>query len=315
MDCDPGGPGWKLLSVGDPDGVKQIYSHRLHAVLGGAYDRQPRTKARVAERAAAAVVDPVMDLAGLWDIIAPTALCLGCAMAGTIVIGGAVANHIRVTLEIGPKGKKVVAVAPDWHGLERGATTGEAAIERLLSYVPRYATVTELAGMEAAFATKPIADVVERYPGTGSTDFWGVSFAFSSIDQQVMSGEAMERELTLMRACWVFFDDVRSRVSAELQRGPRGGGRDRDHIVRHTFAAELDWAKKLGVLTPLDAMLTDEGLNAHRDSYCNAIRSLHAQSKMARTWPLRYLIRHTAYHTLDHAWEMEDKDLTDKLLI
>jgi len=31
---------------------------------------------------------------------------------------------------------------------------------------------------------------------------------------------------------------------------------------------------------------------------------------MARTWPLRFLIRHTAFHTLDHAWEMEDKDLT-----
>ena len=67
-------------------------------------------------------------------------------MAGTIVIGGAVANQIRVTLEIGPKGKKVVAVAPDWPGLERGATTGEAAIERLLSYVPRYGTVTKLTG-------------------------------------------------------------------------------------------------------------------------------------------------------------------------
>jgi hypothetical protein len=26
-------------------------------------------------------------------------------------------------------------------------------------------------------------------------------------------------------------------------------------------------------------------------------------------WPLRYLIRHTAYHTLDHAWEMEDKSV------
>jgi hypothetical protein len=25
---------------------------------------------------------------------------------------------------------------------------------------------------------------------------------------------------------------------------------------------------------------------------------------------LRYLIRHTAFHTLDHAWEMEDKDLS-----
>jgi len=222
------------------------------------------------------------------------------------------ANHIRVTLEIGPKGKKVVAVAPDWPGLERGATIGEAAIERLLSYVPRYATVTKLAGMEGAFATISVVDVVEHYPGTGSTDFWGISFGFSSIDQQAMSGEALERELTLMRACWAFFDDVRSRVSAEMQRGPRGGGRDRDQIVRHTFAAERDWAKKLGVLTPQDVMLTDEGLNTYREAYCNAIRALHSLSEMARTWPLRYLIRHTAYHTLDHAWEMEDKDLTAK---
>ena len=94
--------------------------------------------------------------------------------------------------------------------------------------------------------------------------------------------------------------------------GPRGGGRDRDRIVRHTLATEQDWTKKLGVTTPQDAILTDKGLNAHRDDYCNAIRALHAQSKMARTWPLRYLIRHTAFHTLDHAWEMEDKDLTAK---
>ena len=157
-----------------------------------------------------------------------------------------------------------------------------------------------------------VVDVVEQYPGTGSTDFWGISFAFSSIDQQAMSGEALERELTLMRACWAFFDDVRSRVSAEMQRGPRGGGRDRDRIVRHTVATELDWAKKLSVPAPHDAMLTDEGLNAHRDAYCSAIRALHSQGKMARTWPLRYLIRHTAFHTLDHAWEMEDKDLTVK---
>src|SRR5512147_175543 len=230
-------------------------------------------------------------------------------MAGTIVIGGVVTNRIRVTLESGPKGKKVVAVAPGWPGLERGATTGEAAIERLLAYVPRYATVAKLAGMEAALAKTAVADVVEQYPGTGSTDFWGISFAFSSIDQQAMSGETLERELALMRACWAFFDEVRSRVSAEMQRGPRGGGRDRDRIVRHTFAAELDWAKMIGVRTPLDAMLTGEGLNAHRDAYCSAIRDYHSQGELAgkmAKWPLRYLIRHTAFHTLDHAWEMED---------
>jgi len=189
---------------------------------------------------------------------------------------------MRVTLETGPKGKKVVAVAPDWPGLSRGAGTAEAALERLSSYVPRYAPVAKLAGMEAAFASITGVDVVERYPGTGSTDFWGISFAFSSIDQEVMSDEAVERELTLMRACWAFFDHVRAHVSAEMQRGPRGGGRDRDHIVRHTFAAEQDWAKKLGVLTPMDAMLTDEGLNAHRDAYCHAIRALHSHSTK---WP------------------------------
>jgi len=223
-----------------------------------------------------------------------------------------VANHMRVTLELGLKGKKVVAVAADWPGLARGATTEEAALERVRAYVPRYAPVAKLAGMEAAFATITGLEVVERYPGTGSTDFWGISFAFSGIDKHAMSGDELERELTLMQACWAFFDAVRRRVSAEMQKGPRGGGRDRDHIVRHSFANEQDWAKGLGVHTPDGAMLTGEGLNAHRDAYCHAIRDYHAQGTLAGKWPLRYLIRHTAFHTLDHAWEMEDKDLTAK---
>lgn len=220
------------------------------------------------------------------------------------------ANPIRVVVEVGPKGKKAVAVAPDWPGLSRGATTEAAAIDRLRANLPRYAAVTRLAGMEAAFANRTDIEVIERYRGTGSTDFWGISFAFSSIDLQALSGDALERELLLMQACWALFDEVRSRVSAELRRGPRGGGRDRDPIVRHTFAAELDWAKGIGVHTSLDAMLTTEGVRAHRSAYCAAIRALHVQGKLAHTWPLRYLIRHTAFHTLDHAWEMEDKDLS-----
>jgi hypothetical protein len=223
------------------------------------------------------------------------------------------ANPLRVTLEIGPKGKKVAAVAPDWPGLERGAKTEDAAIEMLQAYVPRYSRIAKLAGMDGEFAAITTLDIVERYPGTGSTDFWGISFAFSSIDRQNMSSEALERELTLMRACWAFFDDVRLRVSAEMQKGARGGGRDRDHIVRHTLYTEQGWAKKMGVLTPDDAILTDEGLKTYRDAYCHAIQNYHAEGRLVgkvAKWPLRYLIRHTAYHTLDHAWEMEDKDMT-----
>lgn len=219
-------------------------------------------------------------------------------------------NNMRVAIEIGTKGKKVVAVAPDWPGLERGAKNEAAAVEKLLSYVPRYAAVAQLAGLEKSFTLKPTIEVVEHYPGTGSTEFWGISFAFSSFDQQPMSGNDLERELKLMRACWVFFDIVRARVSAELKRGPRGGGRDRDHIVRHVVLNERDWAKGLGLGTPGETELSDEGINTHRDAYCDAIRAFHSQGKMASKWPLRYLIRHTAYHNLDHAWEMEDKDLT-----
>lgn len=223
------------------------------------------------------------------------------------------ANDLRVTLEAGPKGKKVVAVASDWPGLERGAPTEAAAIERLRAYLPRYAPVARLAGMEAEFAASAGVAVTERYPGTGSTDFWGISFASSTTDHQAISSADLERELVLMSACWAFFDDVRSRVSAEMQRGPRGGGRDRDQIAQHTLGTEQGWARMIGVHTLGEALLTDAGLEAHRAAYCQAVREYHAQGKPAgkqAKWPLRYLIRHTAFHTMDHAWEMQDKDLT-----
>jgi hypothetical protein len=66
-----------------------------------------------------------------------------------------VTNSIRVMLEIGPKGKKVVAVAPEWPGLARGAKNGEAATHRLLAYVPRYAIVAKRAGMDGTLAEDP----------------------------------------------------------------------------------------------------------------------------------------------------------------
>jgi hypothetical protein len=220
-------------------------------------------------------------------------------------------NQLRVTVELGPKGKKVAAVAPDWPGLERGGKTRDFAIEALHDYIPRYAAVATLAGMEAEFAEITDVDVVEEYRGPGSTDFWGISFGFSSIDEARMSSEDLERQLSLVQACWRFFDDVRGRVSPEMRKGPRGGGRERDVIVRHVVANEQDWAKKIGLRTTDDAVVTDDdGLKAWRDAYCTALRSFHSDDKIARNWPLRYLIRHTAYHVLDHAWEMEDKDLT-----
>jgi len=220
------------------------------------------------------------------------------------------AGELRVALEIGPNGKQVVAVAPDWPGLARGAKTADAAIERIRAYVPRYAPIAMEAGIAESFAPNPGIVVVDQYPGVGSTDFWGITFAFSRFDQQAMTQDELDRELTLIRGCWAFFDDVRSRVSAEMARGPRGGGRNRDQIVRHTFVSELDMAKKVGLRWTQERHPSEMELAEYRDAYCATIRAYHAEGKTARKWPLRYLIRHTAFHTLDHAWEMEDKDLT-----
>ena len=120
------------------------------------------------------------------------------------------ADEIRVTLEIGPKGKKVVAVAPDWPGLERGAKTEEAAIERLRSYVPRYAQVAKLAGMDAEFAhhrhrRRGRAAIRARAQPTSGAS----RSRFRASTSKRMSSDELERELTLMQACWAFFDDVR----------------------------------------------------------------------------------------------------------
>jgi hypothetical protein len=221
-----------------------------------------------------------------------------------------VAKNLRLTLEVGPKGKKVVAVATDWPGLERSAKSAEDAIQKLQSYIPRYVQVATLAGMQAQFAAGRGVEVLEQYPGVGSTDFWGISFAFSSFDIQTMSDKELDRELALMRACWTFFDVVRARVSADMRKGPRGGGRDRDRIVGHVLGVEQDWAKKLGLNASEEIVTDAKGLLRFRDDYCAAIQTYHSEGRMARTWPLRFLIRHTAFHMLDHSWEMEDKDLS-----
>jgi hypothetical protein len=46
--------------------------------------------------------------------------------------------------------------------------------------------------------------------------------------------------------------------------------------------------------------------------YVDAMRRYNAGEveRRMRSWTLPFLIRHSAFHTLDHAWEMEDKDLS-----
>ena len=157
----------------------------------------------------------------------------------------------------------------------------------------------------------PQPTVIEHYTGTGSTDFWGISFAPAELDREPFDKATFERNVKLLRAAWAEFDEISGRVSAELRPGPRGGGRDRDRIIRHVLANEGgDFSKRVKVPTELEELMTPEGRAAHRDRFVTAMRDWYAVGKPLGNWTIPYLLRHTAYHTLDHAWEMEDRDLS-----
>ena len=219
-------------------------------------------------------------------------------------------DPIRVMIEQGKK-KRTVASAFDWPGWDRSAKSEDGALEVLASYRPRYAKVAAVAGLASEFGATGDLEVVERVEGTGMTDFYGLSFRSAGPEHEQMSEAACERKVALLRACWAYFDDVASRVSAELRKGPRGGGRDREQIVRHANGAEIfEFAPKVALKVPLDTRERPDDLRVYRDSFCEAIRDHNARGASARTWTLQFLIRHSAYHMLDHAWEMEDRDLS-----
>jgi hypothetical protein len=220
---------------------------------------------------------------------------------------------VRTVIERGPKDKRSVAFSIDWPGWSRGAKTAEVALETLEAYRDRYRPIAALAGLTQEFDDAGRLKVVEEKVGTGSTDFWGISFSPSALERRAMREEKLDRAITLLQACWTYFDRVAARVSPEMRKGPRGGGRDRDRIIRHTIRVESeDFAKQVGLRIDEGAALTPAGLRRHRKAYVAALRAYNAGEveKRMRSWTLPFLIRHSAFHTLDHAWEMEDKDLS-----
>jgi hypothetical protein len=88
--------------------------------------------------------------------------------------------------------------------------------------------------------------VVVDSVGVGSVDFWGISFSPSSIEGEPMHAAELDRKIRLLQGCWSYFDGVAARVSAQMQKGPTGDGRDRDQIIRHTVRSE-SFAKRSGL--------------------------------------------------------------------
>ena len=200
---------------------------------------------------------------------------------------------MKVYVEQGQK--LVFACAVDWPGWCRSGKTEHAALEALAASAPRYAVIAKQA--RAPFNPKQTFEVIERLPGTPTTDF-GVPDAITQADRAKLTGKDADRTATLLEASWNVFGRVVARAPASLRKGPRGGGRDRDKIVEHVIGAEDMYGRKIGIKVndPL----------SRRAAIIDAIRNTPPPAP-DKGWPVRYLVRRTAWHAIDHLWEIEDR--------
>lgn len=210
-----------------------------------------------------------------------------------------------VYLELGKK--RVFACALDWPGWCRSGKTEDEAIARLAEYAPRYAVVAA----EAALALSPdVAEalvVVERVPGSATTDF-GAPGVPAPSDSEPWSASEARRHAGLVDASWRVLGDVVKRAPAELAKGPRGGGRNRDKVLQHVLGAETAYARQLGVRQREPKAEDGVAVAALREAVRDALLESHAVASIpAAGWPPRYAGRRIAWHVLDHAWEIEDR--------
>lgn len=209
-----------------------------------------------------------------------------------------------VYLEVGAK--RVFASALNWPGWCRSGKDEPLALAALEGIGPRYAAVAGLAGLDPRPRSARTFDILERVPGSGTTDF-GAPGAVASRDLEPVGEEEARRLAALVNACWEFFDRVVAGAPAELRKGPRGGGRDRDKVVSHVAGAEAIYARRIGLRLPAADLADPAATGARRRLISSALAAPWDGPPAEPGWPPRYAARRIAWHVLDHAWEIQDR--------
>ena len=213
-------------------------------------------------------------------------------------------SAIPVYIESGPK--LSFACAYDWPGWCRSAKEEKAALERLAVYAPRYAPVATKAKLPFDPRENPFR-VVERIKGSANTDF-GVPHEIAKRDTAPLAAAEAKRLAMLLNAAWAVFDEVAANAPAELRKGPRGGGRDRDKMIDHVLGAEGAYIRKLGLRLPAPARGDRAAIRAFRKAINEVLgKPSNGKPLVEKGWPQRYAARRIAWHALDHAWEMQDR--------
>jgi hypothetical protein len=204
--------------------------------------------------------------------------------------------------------KRVFACAFDWPGWCRSGKDEDRALDALSAAGPRYAVVAAEAGIPFRVDVDGAFEVVERVPGSATTDF-GAPGAVPTRDSEPLTPEEADRQAALVMASWTVFDRVVAGAPAELRKGPRGGGRDRDRMVDHVLGAEVGYARAVGLRLRQPALGDRAAIQAARQEILRALFDTPDDAAGGKGWPRRYLARRIAWHVLDHAWEIEDRSV------
>ena len=155
---------------------------------------------------------------------------------------------------------------------------------------------------------------MERLKGDATTDF-GAPGRAPKADDRPLDAAELKRQIKLWRACQNAFDAAAAAAKGkELAKGPRGGGRELDAIVAHVLDADGSYLRLIGGrFMPAKGQSAAKAMPEQREVIVEALTASARGEPPAyprrvdRYWSARYFVRRSAWHALDHAWEIEDR--------
>ena len=220
-------------------------------------------------------------------------------------------NNIDVYLEIGRK--RTFAGVIEWPGWCRMGRDETTALQALFEAGPRYARILRRARLGFQVSQDVSAFVVvERLKGNATTDF-GAPDLVPTSDSHPIRDTDLRRLQAILKACWRALDVAGESAQGKILRtGPRGGGRTLDGILQHVQGAEIGYLSSLGGKLPLTKALQPSREEIRQAILKTLVASAHGEiaeqgPRGGKRWPPRYFVRRTAWHVLDHVWEIEDR--------
>lgn len=213
--------------------------------------------------------------------------------------------------------KRTFAGLIDWPGWSRAGHDQQSALQSLIDTGPRYARLLQLADIQfEPPTTLESFEIAEQLQGNATTDFGAPNIELAS-DSLPIDDTELQRFQQLLQAYWAALDAAAAAArDKELRKGPRGGGRDLAGVLQHVIAVDQSYLTRLGVKAP---KLASDDLAAQLEQTHQALlESLSAAAhgqlptkgpRGGAIWPARTFVRRVGWHTLDHAWEIEDRIL------